>query len=185
MRIEPTPFATTARSSFFRRQVIGLIQIALVWLICGLAFLYGPAVAPRPEIADIPARLAFAAQWLLVPGLTLLLCIVVTMSTRFLTQDAFDGTRTPASRFMEINLRVTQNTLEQVVLAVIAWVGLALALAPDRLGLIPVLAALFAIGRILFWVGYQMDPLARAVGFGLTAVPNAVALLWLAWRAVT
>jgi hypothetical protein len=106
------------------------------------------------------------------------------MSTRFLSPDAFDGTRTPKSRFMEINIRVTQNTLEQVVLAVIAWVGLAFTLAPERLGILPVLASLFGVGRLLFWVGYQIAPIARAIGFGLTAVPTAVAMLWLAWRAV-
>jgi hypothetical protein len=156
----------------------------MVWLVCGFAFVYGPRVAPEPEASDIPGRLFFVAEWLLVPGLSLLLCVIVTMSTRFLSREAFDGTRTPTSRFMEINLRVTQNTLEQVVLAVIAWFGLALTLPGERLGVIPVLAALFAVGRLLFWAGYQIDPVARAIGFGLSAVPTAVAMLWLAWRAV-
>jgi hypothetical protein len=172
------------RSSFLRRQLVALVQIALVWLVCGLAFVYGPPVAPRPETSDIPGRVVFVAQWLLVPGLTLLLCVIVTMSTRFLSREGFDGTRTPASQFMEINLRATQNTLEQVVLAVIAWFGLALALPAERMGIIPVLAALFAIGRLLFWAGYQIHPSARAIGFGLTAVPSAVALVWLALRAL-
>jgi hypothetical protein len=179
MRTEPLPVR-----AFVRRQLFAVVQIVLVWLICGLAFVYGPSVAPGPESTDTPGRLVFVAQWLLVPGLTLLLCIVVTMSTRVLSQDAFDGTRTPKSRFMEINLRVTQNTLEQVVLAVIAWVGLALTLSAERLGILPVLAALFGVGRLLFWAGYQIDPIMRAVGFGLTAVPTAVAMLWLAWHAV-
>jgi MAPEG family protein len=174
---------TPVRAPFLRRQLIALVQIALVWLICGLAFVYGVPIAPRPETSDLPDRILFVAQWLLVPGVTLLICIIVTMSTRFVSQDAFDGMRAPASRFTEINLRVTQNTLEQVVLVVIAWGGLALALPAERLGVIPVLAALFAVGRLLFWAGYQIDPIARAVGFGLTAVAIAVARLWLAWRA--
>ena len=181
-----TPLAPAApRASFFRRQIVALVQIAFVWLTCGLAFVYGVPLAPRPEVSDSLGRLVFAAQWLVVPGLMLLVCVLLTMSTRFVSQDAFDGTRTPSSRFMEINLRVTQNTLEQVVLAAIAWIGLSLALPAERLGAIPVLAALFAVGRILFWVGYQINPLARAIGFGLTAVPTAVAILWLAWRAIT
>jgi hypothetical protein len=184
MRTEPVQPAAAIHSSFLRRQLVALVQIVLVWIVCGLAVVYGPPVAPRPEISDLPGRLAFVAHWLLVPGLSLLLCVIVTMSTRFLSQDAFDGTRAPASRFMEVNLRVTQNTLEQVVLAVIAWFGLALALPAERLGMIPVLAALFAIGRVLFWFGYQIHPSARAIGFGLTAVPSAVALVWLALRAV-
>jgi hypothetical protein len=145
---------------------------------------YGVPLAPRPEVGDVQGRLVFAAQWLIVPGLMLLASVMVTMFTRFVSRDAFDGTRTPGSRFLEINIRVTQNTLEQVVLAAIAWIGLALALPAERLGVIPVLAALFAVGRILFWVGYQIDPVARAIGFGLTLVPTAVALIWLAWRVI-
>ena len=184
MRPEPSQSAA-ARASFFRRQLVALLQIAFVWLACGLAFVYGVPRAPRPETSDALGRLVFAVQWLVVPGLILLVCTIVTMSTRFVSQDAFDGTRTPESRFMEINLRVTQNTLEQVVLAAIAWIGLALALPAEQLGAIPVLAALFLVGRALFWVGYQINPLARAVGFGLTAVPTAVAILWLAWQALT
>ena len=183
MRTDPLQPGAPVRT-FARRQLFALAQIALVWVICGLAFLYGPSIAPGPEATDIPGRLVFVAQWLLVPGLTLLLCVVVTMGTRFLSQEAFDGTRTPKSRFMETNLRVTQNTLEQVVLAVIAWVGLAFTLSAEQLGILPVLAALFGVGRFLFWVGYQIAPIARAVGFGLTAVPTAVAMLWLALQAV-
>jgi hypothetical protein len=44
------------------------------------------------------------------------------------------------------------------------------------------LAVLFAVGRFLFWIGYQIHPIARAIGFGLTAVPTAIAIVWLAWR---
>ena len=167
-----------------RQRIIALIQIAFVVLICALAYAYGPALAPRPEASDVAARLALGVEWLIVPGVMLLACIMLTAGSRFLSADAFDGTRTPASRFMEINLRVTQNTLEQCLLAMIAWFGLALALPAEQLGVIPVLAALFALGRILYWTGYQLHPLARAVGFGVTALPTAVALLWLAGRAV-
>jgi MAPEG family len=167
-----------------RKRIIALIQVAFVVLVCALAYAYGPAVAPRPGASDIAARLAFGVAWLIVPGVILLACIMVTALSRLFSVEAFDGTRTPPSRFMEINLRVTQNTLEQSMLAAIAWCGLALALPAERLGIIPVLAALFAVGRILFWMGYQINPLARAVGFGITALPTAVALLWLAWRAV-
>ena len=167
-----------------RQRFIALVEIALVFLVCTLAYVYGVPLAPRPADSDVSARLAFAVEWLAVPGVVLLAFILLTAIGRFFSVEAFDGTRTPASRFMEINLRVTQNTLEQCVLAVIAWCGLALALPAQRLGIIPVLAALFALGRILFWAGYQIHPLARAVGFGVTAVPTAVALLWLAWQAI-
>ena len=96
--------------------------------------------------------------------------------------DRIDGTPRPVSRFLQINLRVTRNTLEQAFLAVITWLGLAMTLPAERLTLIPVLAILFAAGRLAFWIGYQVSPAARAFGFGLTALPTAIALIVLAWQ---
>jgi hypothetical protein len=162
------------------------LQIAVIWVVCWIAYVYGPPLAPTPAAADVTARLAFAIEWLIVPGVLLLACTLVTMTYRlWTTKEALYGTRTPKSHFLEINLRVTQNTLEQSFLALIAWCGLAVALPADRLGIVPVLAVLFAAGRILFWIGYQYHPIARALGFGITAVPTAIAILWLAWQLLT
>lgn len=165
-----------------RKRIIALVQFLLVLIACGTAWVYGPSLAPQPAGSEAADRLAFAVQWLVVPGLLLLVFVSVTAFSRFFVADAFDGTRTPANRFIEINLRVTRNTLEQAVLAAIAWCGLAIALPAEQLAIIPVLAALFAIGRVLFWVGYQIHPVARATGFGITALPTGVALIWLAWH---
>src|SRR6202000_2661246 len=102
---------------------------------------------------DPAARLAFSVQWLQAPGLTLL-AGVWTAARRGFHADAIDGTRTPASRGLEINLRYNQNTVEQVVMAAIAWTGLAVALPAGRLYLIPALGVSFVIGRASFWIGY-------------------------------
>jgi hypothetical protein len=104
---------------------------------------------------------------------------------RFFLPEAIDGSPAPESHTLEINLRYNQNTLEQTVLAAIAWTGLALALPHDRLALIPALAILFVVARALFWIGYLIAPGARAVGFGLTFYPTVLAFIWLAARALT
>jgi hypothetical protein len=140
---------------------------------------------PAPDEDDAAARLAYAAKWLLVPGLCLLAGIGALGNLRFFSDDGIDGTRTPESRTLEINLRYNQNTLEQTLLAAIAWVGLSLALPHDQLGLIGVLAVVFAVGRALFWSGYLIAPWARAIGFGLTFYPTTAVLVWLAFRAIS
>ncbi len=129
-------------------------------------------------------RLALAWRWLLVPGLCLLAGIGVTANQRFLRADLIDGGRPPGPGFMEISLRYNRNTLEQTVLATIAWTGLALALRPQDLGLIPALAGLFAAGRATFWLGYLFAPWTRAFGLGLTFYPTAASLVWLGLRLV-
>src|SRR5476651_555307 len=129
-----------------RKQLIGIIcalagvlTLALAWRLTGLA---GFGLAAD----DAASRLAFAAHWLLLPGLTLLAGIFGAARRGFY-RDAIDGTRSPANYVLEITLRYNINTVEQVVLAAIAWAGLAAALPHDRLGLIPVLALLFVFGR--------------------------------------
>jgi hypothetical protein len=50
------------------------------------------------------------------------------------------------------------------------------------LTLIPAMAFVFIAGRALFWIGYLIAPVARALGLGLSAYPTFAALIWLAWR---
>jgi hypothetical protein len=137
---------------------------------------------PLPDGDDRAARLAFGAQWLLLPALALFAGIAVMANLRFFVADAIDGARASRNRLIEITLRYNQNTLEQTVLAAIAWMGLALALPHAMLKLIPAMAIAFIVGRALFWIGYLIDPVARAFGLGLSAYPTFAALVWLAWR---
>jgi hypothetical protein len=79
---------------------------------------------------------------------------------------------------------VLQNTLEQVVLAVPVHAALAVLVA-SSVPLIVALAALFAAGRVLFWVGYARGAEARAFGFALTFYPSVAGLIIAAFAAVT
>jgi hypothetical protein len=167
-----------------RKQILigfGVLAAVIVVVAVGQHALGGHGPAPVAT-AD---RLAIAWRWLLSPGLCLLAGIGMTANQRFLRADFIDGQK-PADPdrpgFMEINLRYNLNTLEQTVLAAIAWTGLALELRPQDLGLIPAMAGLFAAGRAAFWAGYLYAPWARAFGLGLTAYPTFAALIWLGFR---
>lgn len=166
----------------FRKQMIGfagamaaLLTLALIWI--GRAAFVG-----FTPISDDPQeRLDLALIWLLLPGLTLLIG-VVGAARRGFYKDAIDGTRTPASPALEINLRYNQNTVEQVLLAAIAWVGLALRLPREMLFIIPVMAVTFFFGRVTFFIGYLINPVARTYGMTLTVVPTIAAYAWLTWQ---
>jgi hypothetical protein len=138
---------------------------------------------PDPAPANAGERLALAAHWLLVPGLALFAGIGLTANQRFLIADAIDGERRVDSNAFEINLRYNQNTLEQAILAAVAWVNLTLVLPVEQLGVIPRMAVLFGVGRAAFWLGYLYAPWARAFGMGLTAYPSFAALIFLLWTA--
>lgn len=78
---------------------------------------------------------------------------------------------------------VLQNTLEQVVLALPIHVALAVLVASSA-PLIAALAALFAIGRFIFWTGYARGAKARAFGFALTFYPSLAGLIIVIFAAV-
>ena len=165
-----------------RKQILialGMASAAIFALVTVSIALRQPAIPIEPDSAVL-----LAIRWLAVPGLCLLAGIGTTANRRFLTAEAIDGDPPPANRAFEINLRYNRNTLEQAVLAAIAWLGLAIVL-PDRATiLIPALAGLFALGRAAFWIGYLVAPWARAFGFALTFYPTVVAIVWLALRLV-
>jgi len=143
-----------------------------------------PGQAVTVQGADTAGRLAFAARWMIVPMLCLLVGVAAVAARRFFSPAAIDGGEPPEDRLLQILRRYNLNTLEQAVLAGAAWVGLALVLPAAGLGRIPMLAGLFGLGRALFLAGYLIAPWARAVGFGITFYPTAGALIWLGWRAV-
>jgi len=136
---------------------------------------------PLPDGDDTAARLAFVAHWLLLPGLSLFLGVAVVAKRRFFVADAIDGGESK-SRLIEIARRYNTNTVEQTLLAMIAWAGLALTLPHGTLKLIPAMAVSFFVGRLLFFIGYLIAPVGRAFGLGLTAYPSFAALIWLAWQ---
>jgi len=75
---------------------------------------------------------------------------------------------------------VLQNTLEQAVLAVVAYMIWAVVAPLAWLRTIPMAAILFVAGRILFTRGYERGAPGRAMGFGLTAYPTFGMLIVLA-----
>jgi hypothetical protein len=168
-----------------RKQLIVLggfapALVAVILMYQNAAQLFARVTLPADDTAS---RLAFVADWLILPGISLLAGIIAVSQRRFFNVQAIDGTRTPAHPSLEINLRYNQNTLEQSVLAAIAWTALARAVLHEKLVLIPAMACLFGIGRIAFWIGYLLHPLARAFGMVLTGLPTLCAFVWLVWHA--
>ena len=113
-------------NTLLRKQLLGGAGAAPAVALVLLAWAYAPPLLrdiPLPD-DDLASRLGFVARWLLVPG-WMLLAGVFGASRRGFFADAIEGTRTPAAPTLEINLRYNQNTIEQTILAAIAWVGLA------------------------------------------------------------
>jgi hypothetical protein len=165
---------------FHRKQLIGIAGALPAFVIVVLTLEHASelfAFVARPA-DDLSSRLTFALRWMGLPGFCLLLGVVVAGRRGFIP-DAIDGTRTPTSRSLEINLRYNQNTLEQTLIACIAWANLAANLPIAHIYLVPAMATLFVIGRATFWLGYLIYPMGRAFGMVFTVLPTIVAYAWL------
>lgn len=130
--------------------------------------------------ADGEARLAI---WLACAGfasLWLLVSVGRLANHRFFSPADIDGgglsEGSPRARLFQ---SLIQNTLEQAVLAIVAY-GAWLWLADEpRRGLAIVCALLFGIGRLLFFAGYALGAPYRALGFTLTFYPTVGLYLFL------
>jgi hypothetical protein len=152
------------------KQVRVAIAMAAGAAATALPFFWRPLPAVTREGA--PAMWAAAA---LVVGALLLFAIGRLANHRFFSAEDIDGGGLAANSAKAALLQAQlQNTLEQALLALLAWGGW-LAFGPEPLrGLVPVFAGYFALGRLLFMLGYRRGAAARALGFTLTFYPSVV-----------
>ena len=59
--------------------------------------------------------------------------------------------------------------------------ALSVLLPVDGLEIIPALSITFVLMRILFWIGYRINPLYRAPGFSSTAYLNLGMMIAVVW----
>lgn len=170
-------------SASFRREqrAIGLAMTAaavIAILVLTAAALADRSTAPVPFSARLEHSLrldVFVIAWLLAT-------VGNVARLRFFSKRDIGGSNSEDESSKVRDARaVVQNTLEQVVLAVVTHLIVA-ATFNQSTWTIAGLVGLFAVGRLLFWAGYKHGGKGRALGFGLTFYPNVLA--WFASAAV-
>jgi len=127
----------------------------------------------------ISVRLEYALKCEVFAALCLLAGVAKIANRRFFIPDAIEGGESPS---IEIDRRYIQNTLEQLVLAIVAHLALVTIVAPESIRAVAVLVMLFVIGRVTFWFGYHRSGAARAFGFGTTFYPTVAVYAFLLAR---
>jgi uncharacterized membrane protein YecN with MAPEG domain len=169
-----------------RDQLHILIQAALALTVISLCWAFRDHFAKLLELpgATVADRLAFSVKWALGPTLMLFIGIIGAAGQRFFSS-AIDGRRSEISHSLDINLRYNQNTVEQLLIGMMVWVNLALALPHNQLYFIPIMTCFFVIGRLAFWVGYAIRPIARDLGMLLTMLPTLCGFVWLVFWTIS
>ena len=130
------------------------------------------------EALDLWFRLKIASLSSLVPTLTLFICVARLAKHRFFNPEDNQGSaQSSGTRKAEVLQSLLQNTLEQASLALPVYAAVSLLGSSRWLTLVPAAAAMFLVGRTLFFVGYAKGAPSRAFGFALTFYPTALLLL--------
>lgn len=157
-------------------------SIALVVTLAAFvgAYHYLPGLMELPEQrADAFAMAALA--WAVPAFVVMVAILMVSTGRRFSAADIGGQAAGPPSEKLAIKAAFLQNTLEQAVIAAGFFFALAAVAGGAWLALLPVSAALFVVGRTLFYLGYARGAKGRSLGMSLTMLPSFVGYLVVAW----
>jgi len=155
-----------------RKAILTGMAAGVVW---GTALVWIGVTRVNLPIFSLVPTLAFA---FLGPGIVLLALIARLAQRRFFDDSLIDGAPYATGSAADIDARVLQNTVEQLVLAVALWPPIAYLMLGDGPGVMACLGIGFAIARAAFWIGYHASPPLRAFGFAATFYPTIIALIW-------
>lgn len=159
--------------------------MASAMLCCLLLFYTALRFIPSPNMVNsLEARLNYIIPWFLLPALAVLLGVAYIASYRFFNERVIDG-ENPADEIKLVAARsYLQNTVEQVVLATIVYLSLAILLPVNWLQLIPTLTIWFFFCRLLFAFTYKRGAPARSFGFAGTFYSTAIGFCLAIWFAL-
>ena len=127
---------------------------------------------PAPVLSDTPGeRLAYALRANMVAIIPFFIMLITIGNSRFLS-DAIDPTRNAESATMDIDGRVSDNTLQQNFVFALATLAVSTLVPLHSLQVVWACTIVFIVARALFWVGYRINPLYRAPGMSATAYMN-------------
>ncbi len=150
----------------------GVVVAVLAWWLLA-------AVAPEAPAGVAPhIALALAA---LLPSVALLMAMILAQSSMRAVTGAIDPLAGTDSAFLRTNQRVISNTIKQSAVFVPALLALAAGAPAARMAPIVALAWVFALARLVFWIGYLAGARLRAPGMAATFVVNVATLVAAAW----
>jgi hypothetical protein len=138
---------------------LSAIFSAALWL--GIRY-FAPAIAGMDGVSS---RMLFTLKWLCVAVLFCFATGIDAVAHERLQSPAFDPLRGFETHRLRVNLRYLQNTLEQLIMLVVALFGLT-AYCPDGEAMRAVEATtlVWILGRLAFWAGYHRSAAMRAMG---------------------
>lgn len=143
---------------------------------CLVYFLFN--ILPNPTgIITIEQRLAYTLGLNVLAIVPFFIMLVSVGNSRFFS-DAINPLVHMESESMQVDGRVADNTLQQNFVFLIGTLALSTILSEENMKLILALVIVFIIARVIFWIGYRINPLYRAPGMAGTSYMNLGIILF-------
>lgn len=161
----------------------------LMWIAAGYTSFFAVFAATwwlAPRLAPVPLatdRLLLAVQLAAGPAFVVML-VLQSLWRVGDTVEAENPLLGKESERFKVNQRVMTNTIEQAWIFVPMMLALAVRMQPEHTFALPIFVGLWCAGRVLFWIGYHLDPAWRAIGMDWTTGVATVTALWLVWTFV-
>ncbi|XP_061832377.2 uncharacterized protein [Nerophis lumbriciformis] len=144
----------------------------LASLLCAAGILYAlyfyVHIKP-PDCPDVGSRVVFTLCCCVVAALPILLAMLSGAACRFCSA-SFGRQESPPRRHVAQQLFVTAS-VELLFLYVLNLIVMAALLPQHELKLVPILVAMFILGRLIYWASLNMCGSWRGFGSGLTVFP--------------
>ena len=130
------------------------------------------------DSVSLDLRIKIIVLSFLPPGLSLVVFVGRLAKHRFFHEADINGSGlTRGTEEAKVLQAVIQNTLEQLVVALIAYTAWGVSMPANTLSVIPIAGVAFIVGRFLFAAGYKKGAPARALGFTLCFYTTLAMLL--------
>jgi len=157
-----------------KKVVFGAV-IGVMGMVILVTLLYW--ILPNPTgVNDTLARVIFTLRMNVFAAIPLFFGIISVSNNRF-SSEAIDPLRHAEDRITVINGRFVDNTLQQSFLFFVGSLALSTFLDAHSIKLISAFTLVFVLARIIFWIGYRIDPLYRAPGMAATSYLNMGVIL--------
>ena len=168
----------TSSVSEVKSNVDKFARLAALSIVAFVTLGYNFLPLSIPVLPSTADRLAFTLRWQVLPLVTLF-AAVLDVALRRYNSRASDPLSGKDQHIVKLPIQFLQNTLEQMVLHVIGQLILTTYLDTEHMKIIPLLAIVFVIGRVTFWLGYQSDEYnhtKRAFGFVMNIFTSSMVM---------
>ena len=140
--------------------------MAVLFNVCvlGGGYYFFPPILPVPNSNDFSVKLLYTLRVYAFPQALLLSFVIIRVARKRGDTPAGNPLSGQDVHYLQAEKNALTNTVEQVLCSSLFVLVLITYLEPSEMKIIPLLSFSFIVGRLLFIIGYSIDPLYRVAG---------------------